>query len=354
MPLMPGSRLGPYEIIALLGAGGMGEVYRANDPRLQRQVAVKVLSVAVANDSTIRQRFEIEARAASGINHPNIVRVYDFGNQDGTLYIVWELVEGKPLSDEPMNLDKALRLGAQIADGIAAAHEAAIVHRDLKPDNIFVARTGDVLVGDFGLARPLGESSLASPSLAITASGVVVGTPQYMAPEQGRGEPVGPAADIYALGCTLYFLLTGSHPYQTFTIFELLRRHCEEPFPDVRAAVPAVPPRLAAALACAVEKDPARRWPTAGRFAAELEAILADWDRAASDSAPGSAVPAAGRGFSADPSASSSGSALRGLTESPALAWLPEPLRAPALMAAILAAAAAGLLAVIWAMRLNR
>ncbi|BDC52121.1 hypothetical protein F183_A44360 [Bryobacterales bacterium F-183] len=262
MPLMPGARLGPYEIIALLGAGGMGEVYRANDPRLQRQVAVKVLSVAVANDSTIRQRFEIEARAASGINHPNIVRVFDFGNQDGTLYIVWELVEGKPLSDEPMTLDKALRLGAQIADGIAAAHEAAIVHRDLKPDNILVTADGRAKILDFGLAKRTGHQNLSgysdtAMSATRTTPGLIMGTVGYMSPEQVRGHEVDHRTDIFSFGLVLYEMLAGRKAYFGDNTLAVLHAIVSQEPPELPATVPLAVKQV---VARCLEKDPAHRF----------------------------------------------------------------------------------------------
>lgn len=262
MPLMPGSRLGPYEIIALLGAGGMGEVYRANDPRLQRQVAVKVLSVAVANDSTIRQRFEIEARAASGINHPNIVRVYDFGNQDGTLYIVWELVEGKPLGDEPMTLDKALRLGAQIAEGIAAAHEAAIVHRDLKPDNILVTPDGRAKILDFGLAKRTGHQNLSgysdtAMSATRTTPGLIMGTVGYMSPEQVRGHEVDHRTDIFSFGLVLYEMLAGRKAFYGDNTLAVLHAIVSQDPPELPATVPVAVKQV---VARCLEKAPDHRF----------------------------------------------------------------------------------------------
>jgi Tol biopolymer transport system component len=218
MPLQPGERLGPYEIISLLGAGGMGEVYRAQDPRLQRQVAIKVLSAATANDPAIRQRFEVEARAASHISHPNIVAVYDFGNQDGLLYIVWELVDGKPLLSEALPLRKALDIAAQVADGIAAAHSAGIVHRDLKPDNILVTADGRAKVLDFGLAKRtggLGGGAGGGGDLSTTQTrpGMMMGTIGYMSPEQVKGLEVDHRTDIFSFGLVLYEMLAGKKAF---------------------------------------------------------------------------------------------------------------------------------------------
>ena len=192
----------------------MGEVYRASDPRLQRQVAIKVLSAETANDPAIRQRFEVEARAASHISHPNIVAVYDFGNQDGLLYIVWELVDGKPLLAEPLPLRKALDIAAQIADGIAAAHSAGIVHRDLKPDNILVTSDGRAKVLDFGLAKRTGGLGGAGSGADLTTTqtrpGMMMGTIGYMSPEQVRGQEVDHRTDIFSFGVVLYEMLAGT------------------------------------------------------------------------------------------------------------------------------------------------
>src|SRR5579862_8122703 len=200
MSLAARSRLGSYEIVSPLGAGGMGEVYRAKDPRLGREIAIKVLPAAVGDDRGRRQRFEQEARSASALNHPNILTVYDIGEADGALYIAMELVEGRTLrelvaSGEPLPTKRLLDLAAQIAEGLAKAHSAGIVHRDLKPENLMVSKDGYVKILDFGLAKltetPAQDASVLPTAVAApTEPGTVMGTAGYMSPEQASGQPV--------------------------------------------------------------------------------------------------------------------------------------------------------------------
>ena len=207
MTLSAGTRLGPYEILSLLGAGGMGEVYRARDTRLGREAAVKVLPAALARDKDRLSRFESEARAASALNHPNIVTIYDVGEADGVAWIGMELVEGETLRDlmgqGAVTARRAAALAAQIADGLARAHEAGIVHRDLKPGNILVSKQGRAKILDFGLARVVDSDALASSQAPTAAErtqpGTVLGTVGYMSPEQVRGQAADPRTDIFAL-----------------------------------------------------------------------------------------------------------------------------------------------------------
>src|SRR5579872_2008628 len=195
MPIAPGTRFGPYEIGAPLGAGGMGEVYRARDTRLGREVALKVLPADLASDQIRRQRFEQEARAASALNHPNILTIFDVGSAEGLAYMVSELVDGESLRDViergPLGLRKLLDIAVQFADGLSAAHAAAIVHRDLKPENLMLTREGRLKILDFGLAKQTsirGQSdSDATVTVLKTNAGVILGTISYMSPEQARG-----------------------------------------------------------------------------------------------------------------------------------------------------------------------
>src|SRR5262245_12403959 len=194
----PGSRFGPYEIVALLGRGGMGEVYRARDTRLGREVALKVISGEAARDPDRLRRFELEARAASALNHPHIVTVYDVGAEQGSPYIVAELVEGRTLrsvlEDGALRPEQIVDIAAQITDGLTAAHEASIVHRDLKPENVMITRDGRAKILDFGLAKwPVGREAAAGDATAteaLTQEGTVLGTTYYLSPEQARGQPV--------------------------------------------------------------------------------------------------------------------------------------------------------------------
>jgi serine/threonine protein kinase len=249
MPLTPGTKLGPYEIVSALGAGGMGEVYRARDTRLERTVALKILEPGVSVDSERLQRFEQEARAASALHHANIVTIFDVGQQNGTSYLVMELVEGRPLRDlvvAALPLKKALAIGAQIADGLAKAHAAGIVHRDLKPENIMVASDGLVKVLDFGVAKLAGLASGSGMTLTAAASGtqpgVVLGTVGYMSPEQARGASVDFRSDQFALGTVLYEMLTGKRPFQRESSAQTMAAIIEDepaPISDLNPKVPA-------------------------------------------------------------------------------------------------------------------
>ncbi|MDQ5856716.1 MAG: serine/threonine protein kinase, partial [Acidobacteriota bacterium] len=222
MTLSAGTRLGPYEILALLGAGGMGEVYRARDARLSREVAVKVLPSSFSSDADRVRRFEQEARAAGVLNHPNVTAVYDIGREDESLYVVSELLEGETLRSRlgggALAPRRATDYALQIAHGLAAAHEKGIVHRDLKPENVFVTKNGRVKILDFGLAKltqpEAGESGQTNlPTVAGTEPGVVLGTLGYMSPEQVRGYPTDSRSDIFSFGAILYEMLSGRRAF---------------------------------------------------------------------------------------------------------------------------------------------
>src|ERR1700733_12458015 len=219
MALAAGTKLGQYEILSPLGAGSMGEVYRARDARLGREVAIKVLPELVSLDPDRLQRFEVEARAAAALNHPNILAVYQMGNYAGVPYLVTELLEGRTLTETlrrgPLPLRKAIDFGIQIARGLAAAHEKGIVHRDLKPDNLFVTKDGRVKILDFGLAKLMQpKESLTNLAPTLTLPGVAMGTVGYMAPEQVRGLAIDHRADIFALGAILYEMVMGKQTFQ--------------------------------------------------------------------------------------------------------------------------------------------
>src|SRR5215475_12306141 len=218
MPLQPGSRLGPYEIVAPIGAGGMGEVYRAKDPRLGRDVAIKVLPASFSADADRLRRFEQEARAAGILNHPNLTAVHDIGTHEGAPYVVQELLEGETLRSTlaggKLSTRRAVDYSLQIVHGLAAAHEKGIVHRDLKPENLFVTRDGRIKILDFGLAKLTHQEEGAQVTNLPTASagtepGVVMGTLGYMSPEQVRGKPADARSDIFSFGAILYEMLSG-------------------------------------------------------------------------------------------------------------------------------------------------
>ena len=226
MPLPPSSRFGTYEILSALGAGGMGEVYRARDPRLNRDVAIKILLPAVANDPDRLARFSREAQVLASLNHPNIAAIYGVEGVDDAKALVLELVDGPTLADliakGPLPLDDALSIARQIADALEAAHERDVIHRDLKPANVKVRRDGTVKVLDFGLAKTLDDGTMASSSPpqtaqittpAMTEAGMILGTAAYMSPEQSRGGVVDRRSDVWAFGCVLYEMLTGRRAF---------------------------------------------------------------------------------------------------------------------------------------------
>lgn len=265
--LTPGTRLGPYEIVAPIGAGGMGEVYRAHDPRLGRDVALKILPADVAADPSRRQRFEVEARAVAALNHPNIVAVYDVG--DG--FIVSELVEGEPLTGARFGLRKTLDVAAQIASGLAAAHAAGVVHRDLKPDNILLTRDGRPKILDFGLARmpQPGSSDLTRPA-PLTGPGMVMGTVDYMSPEQVRGLDADHRSDIFSFGVVLHELLAGARPFSGETAVDTMQAILREDAPDLPSAIQA---GVRHVVAHCLEKEPAQRFQSARDLGFALQAL---------------------------------------------------------------------------------
>src|SRR5258708_5743051 len=226
MALTSGILLGPYEIQSPLGAGGMGEVYRARDTRLDRTVAIKILSSQLSSNSEARQRFDREARSISSLSHPNVCQLYDVGSQDGTSYLVMEYLEGETLADRlrkgPLPLDQVLKCGLEICEGLEKAHRCGVIPRDLKPGNIMLTKSGAKLM-DFGLAKPVLPASpassgltqtLATPRDPLTMAGMVVGTFQYMAPEQVEGGEADVRSDIFALGAVLYEMATGKRSFE--------------------------------------------------------------------------------------------------------------------------------------------
>jgi eukaryotic-like serine/threonine-protein kinase len=281
MPLQLGTRLGPFEILAPLGAGGMGEVYRARDTRLGREVAVKVLSPEFSADADRRKRFEQEARSASALNHPNIVTIHEIGSTDGTIYIAMEVVDGKTLREvlhgDALSTKKLLDLAYQISDGLAKAHSAGIVHRDLKPENVMVSKDGAVKILDFGLAKLLKTQTEQGSNLPTSASetraGTVMGTVGYMSPEQASGKPADFRSDQFSLGSIFYEMATGRRAFQRGTSAETLTaiiREEAEPVGQVNASVPG-PFRWI--LERCLQKDPEERYASTRDLARDVRAV---------------------------------------------------------------------------------
>ena len=263
-----------YELEELVGSGGMSSVYRARDRLLERHVALKVLHHHFTFDEEYVERFRREARAVAQLAHPNIVTVIDRGEADGRQFIVFEYIDGRSLKellerDGPLPARRALALAIGVARGLAYAHEHGIVHRDVKPQNVLLNGDGRAKVTDFGIARSLDVDG-------VTRSGTVLGTSNYIAPEQASGRQVEPGTDVYSLGVVLFELLTGQVPFPGESFVAVAMRHVSEPPPSVLESRPDCPPRVARAIERALEKDPADRFPTMDAFAAELEACLAE------------------------------------------------------------------------------
>jgi eukaryotic-like serine/threonine-protein kinase len=280
MSLAPGTKLGPFEIVGPLGIGGMGEVYRARDMRLGRDVAIKILPQEMSADPARRQRFEREAKTISGLNHPNICTLHDVGSHDGVDYLVMECVEGdtlaKRLEKGPLVLEQVLKYGAQIADALDKAHRAGIVHRDLKPGNVMLTSAGAKLL-DFGLAKsaPPMTSGLtltaASPTHPLTQEGTIVGTFQYMSPEQVEGKEVDGRSDIFSLGALLYEMVTGSRAFEGKSHLSVASAILEKEPTPIGAVKPMTPPALDHAVKKCLAKLPEERWQSASDLASELK-----------------------------------------------------------------------------------
>jgi hypothetical protein len=259
-----------YELSERVATGGMGTIYEAHDHRLGRRVAVKLLKDELAQDPRFVERFRREARAAAALSHPCIAAVFDYGQQDGTHFIVMELAEGRDLArllreEGPLSPDRAVRITTQICEALGHAHAAGVVHRDVKPANVIVGGGDRVKVTDFGIARATGDSTL-------TATGSVLGTAHYISPEQAEGTKVGPASDIYSLGIVLYEMLTGSMPFTGDSPVSVAMRHVTDDVPAPSALNPAVPVELDAVVARATARPPGDRWRNAAAMAEALGA----------------------------------------------------------------------------------
>jgi len=282
MALTLGTRLGPYVIEHPLGAGGMGEVYRAKDSRLDRTVAIKVLPAHVATDPDLRQRFEREAKAIAALTHPHICTLYDVGHQDGTDYLVLEYLEGETLADRlqkgALPLDTALKDAIEIADALDKAHRHGITHRDLKPGNIMLTKSG-VKILDFGLAKlarvaPIGIAGMtaaATQSAALTAQGAILGTLQYMAPEQLEGKDADARTDIFAFGATIYEMVTGKKAFEGKSQASLIGAILKDDPPPIAASQSLAPAALDRAVKSCLGQDPDDRWQSASDLTRELK-----------------------------------------------------------------------------------
>ena len=292
MALTSGTKLGPYEIQSPLGAGGMGEVYRARDTRLDRTVAIKVLASHLSSSPELKQRMEREARAISSLNHPNICHLYDIGSQDGTDFLVMEFLEGETLADRlrkgAMPLNEILKIGIAVAEALAIAHRQGIVHRDLKPGNIMLTQGGAKLM-DFGLAKPLGLPTAASgtvpaftalptlsgpsPMTPLTAAGSIVGTIQYMSPEQIEGKEADARSDIFAFGAVLYEMAVGKRPFEGKSQISLASSILEKDPEPISALKPQMPSGYERVVTTCLRKDPEERYQTAHDIKLELQWI---------------------------------------------------------------------------------
>ena len=281
MPLASGSKLGPYEILSPLGAGGMGEVYRARDTRLGRDVALKILPESFARETDRLRRFEQEARAVAALNHPNILAIHDIGEQNGAPFLVSELLEGESLRAAldrgSLPQRKTIEYGVQIAQGLAAAHDKGIVHRDLKPENVFITKDGRIKILDFGLAKLVqsggGDASDATLTSEHTAAGVVMGTASYMAPEQVRGQAPDPRTDIFSFGTVLYEMLSGTRAFRRDTAAETMTAVLKDDPPELSDPAQRVSPALERIVRRCLEKNAEQRFQSARDLSFALGAL---------------------------------------------------------------------------------
>ena len=281
MALTSGTKLGPYQIESLIGAGGMGEVYRAHDSRLDRTVAIKVLPESFSADRERLQRFSQEARAAAALNHPNILSIFDIGEESRAPYVVSELLEGETLRERVRNgalpVRRVVDYAIQVARGLAAAHEKGIVHRDLKPENLFLTNDGRVKILDFGLAklmRPEPGPGGDAPTVQVaTETGLVMGTAGYMSPEQVRGKPADHRSDIFSFGAILYEMISGKRAFHGESAADTMSAILKEEVPELSETARNVPPGLDRIVRHCLEKQPAQRFQSAGDLAFDLEAL---------------------------------------------------------------------------------
>jgi serine/threonine protein kinase/Flp pilus assembly protein TadD len=291
MTLPASTRLGRYEVLEALGAGGMGEVYRARDTQLERDVAVKILPEGLTNDAASLARFQREARAVAALSHPHIVAVHDVGLDQGRPYVIMELLEGETLGRRlkraTLDWRGALDIATAVAQGLAAAHAKGLIHRDIKPDNIYLTTDGGVKILDFGLVRH--DKAVPAPPTTLTAQaalsatltfetqlGAVLGTVSYMSPEQVRGRPADARSDVYALGCVLFEMVTGRRPFVGETSADVMAAVLHDPPPLLSESGRERPAALDRLIARCLEKDPARRFPTAADLVAALKAVASD------------------------------------------------------------------------------
>jgi hypothetical protein len=290
MPLTAGSRVGPYEVRGLIGAGGMGEVFRVHDTRLGRDVALKVLPESVSRDAERLRRFEQEARAAGSLSHPNVLNVHDVGTHDGLAYIVSELLEGQTLRDRiaagPLPVRKAVEVAAQTARGLAAAHDKGIVHRDLKPENLLLTSDGRVKILDFGVARQMYATGSREETDTATAPGTVLGTTAYMSPEQALGRPADHRSDLFSLGAVLYEVISGRKAFERPSAVETMNAILKEEPPELSAVAPAVPPGVEQIVRRCLEKGVAERFQSARDLAFALDSLSLGGARPAAETRP--------------------------------------------------------------------
>jgi eukaryotic-like serine/threonine-protein kinase len=285
LAIRTGQRVGPYEILSAIGAGGMGEVYRARDTRLERIVAIKILSDNLAGRAELRERFDREARTIASLNHPHICVLYDIGQQDGTDFLVMEYLEGETLAERlkkgPLPLDQVLQYAIEIADALDKAHRKGVTHRDLKPGNIMLTKSGTKLL-DFGLAKLRGPqaavatlSALPTEGSNLTAQGTILGTLQYMAPEQveGKTNEIDARTDIFVFGAVVYEMATGKKAFEGKTSASVMAKILEVDPPSMVSLQPMTPPALDRVVKKCLAKEPEKRWQAASDVCDELKWI---------------------------------------------------------------------------------